>query len=271
MRAFSPGEQGPRLPILMYHRVVAPGQGDSGPGAQNPAYRLPLPLFWEQMHLLREGGYPTPTLNRLLDSDAGPVQDQSVVITFDDGWVDNYTNALPVLVETGLKATLFVVTGFVGRKGYLNWRQLAEMQGKGMSVQSHTHGHKPLPLLAEEEMRAELEVSKGSIEDRLGTAVDFLSAPHGMLDARVIRAARSSGYRGICTSEPGFTHTYGAPAVFKRINISSRFGPTRFQRVIKRNRTSILSDVAMKRLGNLVKKSLGYKNYRKLYVLRYGP
>ena len=271
MRAFSRGEQGPRLPILMYHRVLAPGQGGNGLHAQNPAYKLPLQMFREQMHLLREGGYPTLTLNRLLDTDAGPVQDQSVVITFDDGWVDNYTNALPVLVETGVKATLFVVTGFVGTKGYLTWQQLAHMQGEGISVQSHTHGHNPLPLLSEEELRRELEVSKGSIEDRLGTPVDFLSAPHGMVDTRVTRAARSTGYRGICTSEPGFTHKYGAPAVFKRINISSRFTSTRFQKVVKGNRTSIFSDVVMKKLRNVLKKSLGYKNYRKLYALRYGP
>jgi len=270
MRSFSLGEQGPRVPILMYHRVVATGQGGNGPNIENPAYRLPLRMFREQMHLLREGGYPTLTLNRLLDFDAGPVRDQSVVITLDDGWADNYANALPVLAETGLKATLFVVTGFVGRKGYLTWQQLADMQAEGMSVQSHTHGHNPLSLLSEEEIRSELEVSKGSIEDRLGTPVDFLSAPHGMVDARVIRAARSSGYRGICTSEPGFTHRYGALTVFKRINISSRFTPTRFQNVVKGNRTSILTDVAMKKVRNLLKKSLGYKNYRKLYALRYG-
>ncbi len=172
-----------------------PGQGGNGPNIENPAYRLPLGMFREQMHLIREGGYSTLTLNRLLDFDARSVRDQSVVITFDDGWADNYANALPVLAETGVKATLFVVTGFVGRKGYLDWQQLADMQAEGISVQSHTHGHNPLPLLSEEEIRAELEVSKGSIEDRLGTPVDFLSAPHGMLDRRVIRAARSSGYR----------------------------------------------------------------------------
>ena len=263
-------EAGPRAAILMYHSIVSPGEERSASGPGNPDYELPLDLFSEQMRMVREGSYRTLTLDELLDADSPVSEDGTVVVvTFDDGWSDNYSNALPVLNEYGLKATVFVITGFVGRENYLDWGRLREMQSEGVSVQSHSHGHRPLSVLSDGEIRSELQKSKRLIEDRLGTPVHFLSAPHGMVDRRLIQEARVSGYRGICTSEPGFRHQYGSPAVFSRINISARFDAGKFKSVIRQKRSAVLTDMVLKKTKNLAKKSLGYEKYRKLYELRY--
>ena len=269
MRVLSGSETGPRVAILMYHSIVASGEERSRSGRGSPDYELPLPLFSEQMQMLRSGRYRTLTLDELLEGDTLSTEERTAVITFDDGWSDNYSNALPVLIEYGLKATVFVVTGFVGKENYLDWDRLREMQSRGVSIQSHSHGHRPLSVLSDAEMRAELQDSKRSIEDRLGTPVDFLSAPHGMVDKRLIETARVSGYRGICTSEPGFRHQYGTPAVFNRINVTEGFGTPKFGNVIRKKRSSILPDRVVKKSKNLLKRSLGYELYRKLYELRY--
>jgi len=269
MRVLLGRETGPRAAILMYHSVVRPGDERSTSGPGNPDYEMPLHLFSEQMRMVRKGSYRTLALDELLDADSPVSEHRNVLITFDDGWSDNHSNALPVLNEYGLKATVFVITGFVGKENYLDWGRLREMQSGGVSVQSHSHGHRPLSLLSDGEMRSELQKSKRSIEDRLGTPVHFLSAPHGMVDRRLIQEARVSGYRGICTSEPGFGHQYGSPAVFSRINISARLDAEKFENVIRQKRSAVLTEMVLKKTKNFAKKSLGYERYRKLYELRY--
>ena len=151
----------------------------------------------------------------------------------------------------------------------MGWDQLREMNKEGISIQSHTASHKPLSVLETNEIMYELEESKKSIEDQLGSAVDFLSAPHGMINHKVIDIAREVGYKAICTSEPGFTHSWSNPAILRRINISDRYEIVAFKKIIQANYMAIISVLFSKTVKNLTKKLLGYNNYRKLYRLRY--
>ena len=116
-----------------------------------------------QMKYLVEHGYHTISPDDLYDflAGQGTLPDRPVLITFDDGYVDNYTNAYPILKKYNLKATIFVVTGFLSkRKGYLTWDQLREMEQNGIAIESHTVTHAPLPDLPDERIREELVESK---------------------------------------------------------------------------------------------------------------
>ena len=195
------GHKIPKIPILMYHEVSEVTERNKKTRHTNPIYSLSLTKFREQMEYISKNGYQTLLLNQLIHSTTHNHQ-KSVAITFDDGWANNYTNAFPILKKHGLTATIFVVTNFVGNHNYMDWDQLRAMNKEGVSIQSHTASHRPLTVLKTNEIMYEIDASKKSIEDHLGSAVDFLSAPHGMINHKVIDAARTVGYKALCTSEP---------------------------------------------------------------------
>lgn len=159
-----------------------------------------------QMKYLVDHGYHTISPEELYAflEGKGTLPDRPVLITFDDGYVDNYTNAYPILKKYNLKATIFIVTGFVSeRKGYLTWDQLREMEQHGITAQSHTVTHAPLPELSDERIREELVVSKQQAEAELGHPIEFIAYPTGVHDLHIVGIAKEAGYKG------GFTVKYG--------------------------------------------------------------
>ena len=165
----------------------------------------PSDFDW-QMKYLVDHGYHTITPDELYDflAGQGTLPDRPVLITFDDGYVDNYTNAYPILKKYNLKATIFIVTGFVSkRKGYLTWDQLREMEQNGITMQSHTVTHAPLPELPDDRIREELVESKKQAEVELGHPIEFIAYPTGVHDLHIVGIAKEAGYKG------GFTVKYG--------------------------------------------------------------
>ena len=159
-----------------------------------------------QMKYLVDHGYHTISPDELYAflEGKGTLPDRPVLITFDDGYVDNYTNAYPILKKYNLKATIFIVTVFVSeRKGYLTWDQLREMEQHGITAQSHTVTHAPLPELSDERIREELIVSKQQAEAELGHPIEFIAYPTGAHDLHIVGIAKEAGYKG------GFTVKYG--------------------------------------------------------------
>jgi peptidoglycan/xylan/chitin deacetylase (PgdA/CDA1 family) len=197
------------------------------------------------------------------------VPENSLVITFDDGWADNYTNVFPILREYGLIATIFVITGSVGQSNYMNWNQLREMSEAGISIQSHTVSHKPLAQLRKAEVGYELETSKKTIEDHLGTQVNFLSLPHGVYNKQVFESAQDAGYQAVCSSEPGVAHIWKGLPFFKRINISYRYRIDLFEKIVQGDPKIVMKAFLTKKIKNIARGFLGYKIYRRIYLLKY--
>ena len=129
--------------------------------------------------------------------------------------------------------------------------------------------HRPLSDLSTANIKYELEQSKKSIEDNLGSPVEFLSAPHGMINQSVMNIASTIGYKAICTSEPSFSHTLGTPAILNRINVSDRYEISTFEKIVQANQMSILPAIVSKKIKNFAKIMLGYNSYRKIYRIRY--
>ena len=164
------------------------------------------------MTLLSRAGYESVPLKiAATGSDHAAWPARPVVITFDDGTLDFWEHALPVLERVGFTATLFVVTGYVGGRSswdrdlgepdrpLMSWDQIRRLHGQGFEFGSHTHNHRPLTELSEEQARQELTRSRQALEDRLGVAPQFLAYPRGLYDDRHKRLARETGYAGACS------------------------------------------------------------------------
>jgi len=177
--------------------------------------------FERGIKFLCDQGYRTVSLEE--DLKPAKASDQKVVITFDDGYEDVYSNAFPILQKYGFTAFVFVITGFVGkynswdynlgrrRKRHLSWKQIKEMSKYGFGFGSHTVNHPDLtkidPLSGGVEY--ELRKSKEVLEDKLGNEVVFLSYPFGRYNQFVQEEAKRLGYKrayALCSknTEDGF-------------------------------------------------------------------
>jgi peptidoglycan/xylan/chitin deacetylase (PgdA/CDA1 family) len=187
------------VPVLMYHGIAP--TPPSGVDARERKYWVPSASFRRQLVQIRLVGHHVVGLADLWAArKGGCVPDSAVVLTFDDGRASDYTTAFPLLAGARARAEFFVNTATIGQPGYLTWSQVAEMQRAGMSFQSHGHDHVVLLGLSPRLLDRQLQTSKRLLEDRLGRSVDFLAAPYGLFDRRVVSAALAAGYRAVCNS-----------------------------------------------------------------------
>ncbi len=187
------------IPVLNYHQI---NDRDVN------ALTVRTDQFEAQMQYLAEHGYHTITPAELTDAwDNGtPLPDKPVIITFDDGYVDNYKNAYPILQKYNLKATIFLVSDFLGTyPNYLTWDEAAEMQASGLiDFESHTLSHEELDKLSDEEMQHQLVDSKHALEWHLQKNIKYLAYPCGDYTQKVQDATRDAGYRAAFTVHLGY-------------------------------------------------------------------
>ena len=197
--------------ILCYHRV-----NDQVPGYLS----VPVEHFREQMKFLAEEGYRTISLGELLTPppQTTPLSKKSIVITFDDGFGDNYENAFSVLEEVGFKASIFCIARKVGEPGYLDKLQILEMRDAGFEFGSHTLSHPRLPEISTEQKWWEIFGSKRFLEELLGFKSDFFCYPYGEYDWQSVRMVQQAGYRGACSNRPGANRNTD-PHLLKRTEI----------------------------------------------------
>lgn len=162
--------------------------------------------FEYQMKYLHDNGYHTISPDELYESLSGSreLPDNPVLITFDDGYLDNYTNAYPILKKYGFKATIFVVTSFLGKdKRYMTWDQARKMDANGISIESHTVDHKPMTDLTDDQLRMELVESKKKAEEELGHSVDYMAYPTGTYNLHIAELVKEAGYKAAFTIKYG--------------------------------------------------------------------
>ena len=172
--------------------------------------------FDAQMKYLAENGYHTITPAEMLDAwEKGTgLPDNPVIITFDDGYIDNYENAFPILEKYNLKATIFLISDYIGTyPNYVTWEQARTMQKSGLvQLESHTLNHATLTELGSpEEVRHELVGSKQAIEFQLGNTVQFIAYPCGAYTEEITKLTQETGYRAAFTvnygwADPGDQH-----------------------------------------------------------------
>lgn len=187
------------FPVLMYHGVARDAAEPVPPGERK--YWVTAAQLREHLFCIQDAGCRVAGFSELWRSPAKTGRRRrSVALSFDDGRASDYEVAFPLLLEAGAIADFFVNTANIGTPGFLGWEQITEMQRAGMSFQSHGHEHIDLSRLTKQELRSQLRESKRLLEDGLGTAVEFLAAPYGFFDRRVLDAAREQGFSAVCTS-----------------------------------------------------------------------
>lgn len=176
------------VPVLNYHRV------DSG---IRHSLVVPPEEFKKQMQYLHDKGYHSITMDELYDyvTKGTELPDKPILITFDDGYIDNYQHAMPILKEYNMKAVMFMITGSIGENRFVNLEQLKEMQSNGIDIQSHTVTHKDLRKMSLQQARDELISSKAVLEDRMQHSVRYIAYPGGFTNKDIDTIAEESGYR----------------------------------------------------------------------------
>ena len=189
----------PGVPVLNYHQVE---DKDGNP------LTLWTDQFEAQMAYLAAEGYTTITIDEMMDAyeHGTPLPEKPVIITFDDGYADNYENAYPILKKYGFKATIFLIYDFTNTyPNYLTWDQIAEMKESGLiRFESHTMTHANLAELTSiDDLRHEIADSHDLLSEKLGYDMHYIAYPGGRVNAEIEEITRAAGYRG------GFTVHYG--------------------------------------------------------------
>ena len=178
--------------VLNYHKVVD----------EHMSLSVPLADFEQHMKWLKEYGYTSITPEELYEFivNGSELPEKPVLITFDDGYKDNYTNAYPIMKKYGFTGTIFVVTGFLGvYDNYMTWEQAKELADNGFSIESHTYSHKSMTEASDEEISKELTKSRDTIRNKLGIDADFMAYPTGTYNLHIAELVQKAGYKGAFT------------------------------------------------------------------------
>lgn len=175
--------------ILCYHSVGV---------REGYRYALAVQHFEEHMAYLTSF-FKLATLKEIIEKipSADSWNGIEVAVTFDDGFLDTYTNALPLLVKYNVPVTIFISTSLPqsGYQTFLNWENIREMAGHPLvTFESHGHTHSPLNALDKEDVLYELTFSKKELEFRTNKSVDVFSYPFGIFNDQTVKMVKESGY-----------------------------------------------------------------------------
>jgi peptidoglycan/xylan/chitin deacetylase (PgdA/CDA1 family) len=205
-----------RIPILMYHSISEPSAT-----SMHPYYftETAPDVFRRQMSYLRQAGYRTLTPAELLNRLHSPAinYERTVLITFDDGYRDFYTNAFPVLEEHGFKATVYLPTQLIRsdrqtflRKECLTWEEIRCLQSAGTVFGSHSATHSRLYFMSIPKIKSELQDSKDTIEQKLGSQISSFAYPYAFPEADQAFTAEFGALLDECGYSTGMSTSIGS-------------------------------------------------------------
>lgn len=261
-----------RAVYLMYHELSEPGRPlvDEDPGYAR--YAVAAEEFRRHLSRLRAAGVRGLSVGEALAANANGAKTNGegaadgnegvVVITFDDGCETDLTLAAPLLEEAGMKATFYVVSGHVGRRGFVSKSQLRELAERGFEVGSHSVTHSLLTDLAPERVRAELADSKDALEELTGRRVAHFSCPGGRWSPLVARLAAELGYESVATSRVGANGRAADRFRLSRVAVMRHTTLADFERCARAE--GFLRRRAQDAVLSLAKRALGNGAYQRL-------
>jgi peptidoglycan/xylan/chitin deacetylase (PgdA/CDA1 family) len=205
-----------RIPILMYHVVAVPK-----PGTPNLGLWVTPGTFASEMAALRRAGFHGITLRHAYDAWHGraPLPRRPVVVSFDDGYLGDYTNVRPVLQRMGWPGVLNLEFRNLGRGGITS-RQVRALIAAGWEIDSHTIDHVDLTTVGADQLRFELVASRSRLRKRFGVPADFFCYPAGRYNDRVVAAVKAAGYLAATTTNEGYADGSG-PFTLARVRVNN--------------------------------------------------
>ena len=214
-----------RFLILMYHMISKPLNNSE------KKYACPPDLFNKHMRFVHEN-YNTITLDDIAahQRHCQPLTENSVAITLDDGFADNFEYGYPILQKYNIPATIFLTTGLLGNKNLwmysrgfperklLSWSHIKQMHGL-IQFGAHTLNHVRLPDVDQDTACQEITDSKAIIEENLGTEVKHFAYPYGLLNEQVAKLVKEAGFESACTTRSGFNNKSTDMFKLRRIEI----------------------------------------------------
>src|SRR5215471_12116581 len=223
------------VPILCYHNI-----SPAPTAARFAMLHVAEAKFERQLWALRRLGLRGVSMTEGLEDLASGARHHRVVLTFDDGYVDTFTAALPLLRRYGCSATCYLVSACIGghsrwddcqgrqREALMTQEQIGQWLEAGMEIASHSCSHPWLPKLDEPEATREVSDSRASLRRMFGVAVDHFAYPFGKYTAQTIDAVKRCGYASAVTIEPGIAHGGDDAHRLPRLIVSGRRGLARF-------------------------------------------
>jgi peptidoglycan/xylan/chitin deacetylase (PgdA/CDA1 family) len=232
-----------RVVVLMYHRVGQPVN------AWERKYCVTKERFEGQMRALAAQGMSACSLQDFVAWLQGqrPLPEYAFLLTFDDGFLGVYQQALSVLSRFGWPATVFLVSGHIGATDewtasenpsgrtypLLGAREIAMMRRQAITFQSHSRRHRDLTTLNAGQLADELAGSKRDLEALLESPVDYLAYPYGRYDENVVDAAKNAGYRAAFSVQPGFNRPDVDPFRIRRLDVFGTDTPAQLVRKVR--------------------------------------
>lgn len=227
LNSLSGGATSPRVPVLLYHSV----------SNEQWFFAVSPDEFRRQMKYLREHFHPI-SLRTLVDflTHGAPLPARAVVVTFDDGYRDFLANALPVLKEYAIPATVFICAEDPDRVALgsplplMSQEELARMSENGLiEIGSHARSHRVLTKLDRDSARNEISSSRVIIQEKLGKVPEFFAYPKGAVNDAVAEIAEGAGYLAACTVEQRRVRHGENSMLIPRIQVDASIGFAAFR------------------------------------------
>lgn len=200
-----------KVRVLMYHSV----------SDDEKFLSVPLENFEKQMAFIKKENYKILSLDEFKEIiNKKTFSTKNLMLTFDDGYQDNYEIVYPLLKKYNFFAVIFLVIDLIGKENYLTWNQIKEMSSSGLIVfGSHTLSHPNLIDLGEAELTDELTKSNEIIERELGKSCLVFSYPRGYYNKKVLENVKNNGYSLAFTVKEGNFNGKGSPYEIPRLSI----------------------------------------------------
>jgi peptidoglycan/xylan/chitin deacetylase (PgdA/CDA1 family) len=232
LEPIKPGEK-VFIPILNFHHI---DKAPANVSKTTASYYIEPNDFEMLMQNLIAYNYQTVFLNEVIDLLEQGIKppDNWLVLTFDDGNINYYTNAWPILQKYNLKSSIYIMTG-VGGENYLSDEQIKELYKSGLvEIGSHTIYHPKLTKISRPERLKELEISKDELEQLLNTDITILSYPFGLYNQEIKALTKAVGYKAGLTFDQDAWQDPQDLFELKRISVWPQMNVVKFLEKLKK-------------------------------------
>jgi peptidoglycan/xylan/chitin deacetylase (PgdA/CDA1 family) len=216
------------LPILTYHYV----ESAKGATKRGAALTIIPTVFERQLQAIQERKYRSVFIREIPSSLLQTSEEKLIALTFDDGYEDFYVNVLPLLKKYHMNATLYIITDFIGKPGYVTAEELKQIIASGLvEIGAHTVHHKNLRSISLKRAQDEIETSKRTLEQNFGITVQSFAYPFGKHSPKIDALVQQAGFTAAVTTERGYVQNPQQLFDLKRVPAGAFVGSRKWRAI----------------------------------------